>query len=253
MNPYDDDYTMINPRSYQNPITGYWIFMDLNTTTGMWSPHMSTMRAWGQGTLRVYRPCNNPTTLVTMPGHHRWPAMDPRDYGRIASATVPAAWIADNLIHDGITEAGIDSADRCLMEPTHDQMQWALGAMLASTLPPQHPSATDAVAFHATPPTRSVHSSAALALLMLLDASGNAPEQPQPKPPTAATTLPPHVAALVLKEAVAGAATCPITMEPITQESGVVTGCGHVFQRDAVAKWLGEHGTCPECRQPTKI
>jgi hypothetical protein len=241
MNPYDDDYTMINPRSYQNPITGYWIFMDLNTTTGMWSPHISTMRAWGQGTLRVYRPCDNPTTLVSMPGHHRWPAMDPRDYGRIASATVPAAWIADNLIHDGITETGIDSADRCLTsqhDPTHDQMQWALGAMLASTLPP--------------PPTRSIHASAALALLMLLD-TPEQPQHPSTKTTTVATTLPPHVAALVLKEAVAGAATCPITMEPITQSTGVVTGCGHVFQRDAVAKWLGEHGTCPECRQPTKI
>ncbi len=197
---------------------------------------MSTMHAWRSGHIRVYRPSDNPTTLITMPGHFRWPAMDPRDYSRIDSATVPETWVTESLIHEGITEIGVDSADHCLMEPP----VWLMSEM---AVPPQ-----------------SQPSSAVSALLALMGSSHQVPALvslppliPQHKVSAATTTLPTHVSAIVLKEAITSAATCPITMEPITSATGVVTGCGHVFQRDAITKWLGEHGTCPECRQTTKI
>lgn len=74
-----------------------------------------------------------------------------------------------------------------------------------------------------------------------------APPPPQSQPPAA---LPPHIVALVVANAVATGATCPITMEPITAAEAAVTHCGHVFQAAALQTWLLRHPHCPECRAP---
>lgn len=87
----------------------------------------------------------------------------------------------------------------------------------------------------------------ALAALSLLLAT----PEPQEAPPIAA--MPKHVADLVLRDAEARAATCPITMEPIKAADAAVTSCGHVFQRTAIAEWLSTHTTCPHCRQSCAI
>jgi hypothetical protein len=66
---------------------------------------------------------------------------------------------------------------------------------------------------------------------------------PAPRPP-----LPSHVAAILIANAVATGATCPITMEPIQAEAAVATPCGHVFTAAALNNW--QRHTCPECRTP---
>lgn len=56
-------------------------------------------------------------------------------------------------------------------------------------------------------------------------------------------TLPPHIQHLVINAAVATGATCPITMEPITAATAVITPCGHVFGTE-----LTRVSLCPVCR-----
>jgi len=62
-------------------------------------------------------------------------------------------------------------------------------------------------------------------------------------------SLPPHVAALVIRDAVASGNLCPITMESLHPETATVTPCGHVFQAAALHRWLRTNSTCPECRE----
>ena len=61
--------------------------------------------------------------------------------------------------------------------------------------------------------------------------------------------LPKFVADLLIRDAVARNATCPITMEPIQVATATATPCFHVFNADALAAWSASgHSTCPECR-----
>jgi len=61
--------------------------------------------------------------------------------------------------------------------------------------------------------------------------------------------LPKFVADLLIRDAVARNATCPITMEPIQTATATATPCFHVFNADALAAWSASgHSTCPECR-----
>jgi hypothetical protein len=92
------------------------------------------------------------------------------------------------------------------------------------------------------------------AINLLLEAAALAP-RPAPSAPAAPDTrpLPKHIATIVLERAAADGTLCPITMEPITPLSGVVSSCGHVFQAAALKEWLSGHSTCPECRQPCCI
>ena len=76
---------------------------------------------------------------------------------------------------------------------------------------------------------------------------------PSAPPAPALAPLPKHIATIVLERAAADGTLCPITMEPITPSSGVVSSCGHVFQGAALKEWLSGHTTCPECRQPCCI
>ena len=61
--------------------------------------------------------------------------------------------------------------------------------------------------------------------------------------------FPAHLVSPVLEAAVAERKTCPITMEPIQKMGAAITSCGHIFQKEAIQKWLTSHETCPECRQ----
>lgn len=61
--------------------------------------------------------------------------------------------------------------------------------------------------------------------------------------------LPKFVADLLIRDAVARHAICPITMEPIEVATATATPCYHVFNADALASWTASgHSTCPECR-----
>jgi hypothetical protein len=68
--------------------------------------------------------------------------------------------------------------------------------------------------------------------------------------PTAA--VPSFVFDAIARDAVQRGATCPITMEPLTDPSQVaVTGCFHVFDVTALAAWRASgENKCPTCRAP---
>jgi hypothetical protein len=44
--------------------------------------------------------------------------------------------------------------------------------------------------------------------------------------------------------------TCPITRTDFADDSEIrrINGCGHVFSREALGRWLDNHTTCPSCR-----
>jgi len=71
--------------------------------------------------------------------------------------------------------------------------------------------------------------------------------QSQPQSPCP-NSLPKFVADLILRNAAAEGARCPITMDPIEEtEAFTVTACYHVFNAEALQRWLRERSTCPEC------
>jgi len=64
--------------------------------------------------------------------------------------------------------------------------------------------------------------------------------------------LPPHVANIVLADAISKNEICPISSETITRENGSVTSCGHVFCKESIDRWLSTRdskGMCPVCKQ----
>ncbi len=68
-----------------------------------------------------------------------------------------------------------------------------------------------------------------------------------PRPPT--TALPKFVADALITSAISAAATCPITMEPITADTAKVTPCYHIFDKTALAAWIASGNvTCPTCK-----
>ena len=76
---------------------------------------------------------------------------------------------------------------------------------------------------------------------------------PAPAPAAAVVPLPSFVADLIIADAVAKGATCPITMEPLTKETARVTPCYHVFDATALAAWAASNEEsptpiCPQCR-----
>lgn len=100
------------------------------------------------------------------------------------------------------------------------------------------------------PSRERMSTESALAALALLLA---APEPSAPSAPPTVTRMPKHVAELVIRDAEARGATCPITMEPIKSAEAAVTSCGHVFEGAAIKEWLTTHTTCPQCRQPCAV
>lgn len=64
--------------------------------------------------------------------------------------------------------------------------------------------------------------------------------------------LPPHVAKLILADAISKNEDCPISCDKITMENGSVTSCGHVFCKSSLDHWLStsaSKGACPVCKQ----
>lgn len=69
----------------------------------------------------------------------------------------------------------------------------------------------------------------------------------------AVVDLPPHVAPMIIAEAIKQKQACSISFEDISSENACVTTCGHVFTRDSMKEWLKQKSTCPECRKHCRI
>jgi hypothetical protein len=61
--------------------------------------------------------------------------------------------------------------------------------------------------------------------------------------------IPKRIAWLVAEDAAKNNEKCPITMDPISPITASVTSCFHSFDSEAIASWLINHSTCPQCRK----
>jgi hypothetical protein len=85
---------------------------------------------------------------------------------------------------------------------------------------------------------------------------------PLPPPPAVAPSsvaspapFPAFVSAALVADAVRRNLSCPITLEPINPETATVTSCYHVFDADALSRWVAQQPedtppTCPTCKTP---
>jgi hypothetical protein len=63
-----------------------------------------------------------------------------------------------------------------------------------------------------------------------------------------------NIADAMIRDAISQKAQCPISMEPITQDTAAcVAPCYHVFCRESIAQWLERETTCPTCREPCRM
>lgn len=201
-------------RTYIDPTGESLLFYILNPLDGGWYPDDTvTDDIW------IFRPIDRPDIFITLPDRRIWPLMTVAEADAIRSFP-EKPWFHGGSVIDYYPLMTI------LGGQTHypgDQSFIENEGLMALAL------AMD-LTISATPSVTTNSESSA------------------PLPP-----LPPHIVATLLRCAEAEGVTCSITMEPVTVATGAVTACGHYFQKAAVERWLGEHGTCPECRQPTAI
>ncbi len=63
-----------------------------------------------------------------------------------------------------------------------------------------------------------------------------------------------RISTLVIADALASNATCPITMTPLTPTNAVcVAPCYHVFSKEGITPWLSKNVVCPMCREPCSL
>jgi hypothetical protein len=234
-------------RAFMDPDTLDTLLMEWSDQSQGWIPSLQAMENWRAGQLRPYIPTDK-GALITMPGHVEWPYMDPTDTRDIAGL-LTQPWIRDGAATVGLAEEEIDDFDIWRQAPVPRLEQ-------PPVAPPAHWEPALIPSLHYEEPVVSVSIPsiireenmmmlATLASQML--AASTLPvtstERAYGPPP-----LPRHVASLVIADAVARDATCPITMESIVLDDAV-TSCGHVFNRAAIEQWLRSRTTCPECRQ----
>jgi hypothetical protein len=193
-----------------------------------WIPHLPTVAAWRAGHLRIYRPpppsIPNAGTpqIITMPGHVRWSIMTPQEAEEI-HAVIRRPWIPATAAYDSIPESAIADMDPVIARGDIEEL--ARPALLWEDYPLD-------VVLVPPPPEPS------------------APPGPAPPP----TTLPAHVATILISHAVATGAVCPISLTPIDAATAVATLCGHVFDGDTLRAWIERSSSlqrqhvCPECR-----
>jgi len=80
-----------------------------------------------------------------------------------------------------------------------------------------------------------------------------APILPEGPPKYPIDTIPQHIIRALLRDAVMQEEICPITNMELDVSNGAVTSCFHLFNRDAICKWLsmpGSRDKCPVCNCP---
>ena len=79
------------------------------------------------------------------------------------------------------------------------------------------------------------------------------PAIPEDPPKYPIETIPQHIIRAVLRDAVMHEEICPITNMELDISNGAITSCFHLFNRDAICKWLsmpGSRDKCPVCNSP---
>jgi hypothetical protein len=210
------------------------------------TPDTTTHALWRAGAINIYRPGDWPNILVTIDPHgvcteweftdtlpatcqlppsYQWIPYGEVTYGSLTTTELVAfdtwrrnAYTSDTGAHPAHWE---EYARPVLVRPPPPEL----------TLPP-------------APSASSRHDLAAASDLPPSAPPASPPRPPRPQPVTNTPSfLPPHIQRIVIDAAIAAGATCPITMEPITADTAVITPCGHVFGTD-----LTRVSLCPVCR-----
>ncbi len=221
---------------YHNAETHSSLLLTWDTDLDGWITDRDAMAQWIRGETVVYHPTDCPTLYITTsgpdPNFLPWRILTPAEQQRDVREMMPHPWIptaAVVCVHYADIPAHLASYIRTATDTSH-----ILRTVAHLPRPPlPRPPPIEIPAPHEHAPFAALVAAAAYSHAHLVRRS-----------------LPSHIVALVLREAVATGATCPITMDAITATNATVTGCGHVFQTDALARWLEEHDSCPECRDP---
>jgi hypothetical protein len=60
--------------------------------------------------------------------------------------------------------------------------------------------------------------------------------------------IPSHIMSAYIQSLLDKKEVCPITMEPLEQDTLYVTTCGHAMNKGAAERWITQKKTCPVCR-----
>jgi hypothetical protein len=171
---------------------------------------------WRLGVLHIYRPGDWPNILVSVDPHGErtdWEFQSPP-----SSGLPPHPWISYDEVTYGLDDAEIVAFDiwrRDRREQPHPAHWEDYDRPVLARLPhpPLQVNRPDLSAPTAVEQTQSV-------------------------------SLPIHIQRLVIDAAINTNAICPITMEPITTDTAVITPCGHVFGTELTPRVR----LCPVCR-----
>ena len=230
---------------YCDPHTGDLHFLSFHAATAVWETDTSAMDTWRRGFIRLYSIADDINTWISSDSSSiiHWT--------RLPDHIPPPI----RLFHHGIPQSSI------IRTPDEDSALTleALTQQLTDGPVAEHPLFDLQIPTLGLPdnffgPVRP-HPIVPRTPLIQTPQIQTPPQiqiQQIQTPPTQIQqiqSLPPHVAALVIRDAVASGNLCPITMEPLNPETATVTPCGHVFQAAALHRWLRTSSTCPECRE----
>jgi hypothetical protein len=219
------------------PVTTEFLFL----TDGV--PDQIAHTLWRLGVLHIYRPGDWPNILVSVDPHGErteWefqssslrlpPLLRRHDLSAFASSSLPPhPWISYDEVTYGLADTEIVAFDiwrrsgNGRTEP-HPQVWEEYDRPMLVRLP--HAPLAPVLSQPLPPPSAPPAS------------------QPDLSVPEPSSRLPIHIQRLVIDAAIHSRAICPITMEPITADTAIVTPCGHVFGTELT----GHVSLCPVCR-----
>lgn len=204
------------------------------------TPDILTHSLWRVGALNIYRPGDWTDQFTTVDPHGvriDWPFTD----AAIPTHRLPQRpWISYDEVTYGLPSNEIVAFDIWRRDPDAGApaSHWEEYTRPVLVRPPP----PELTLPSPTPSTSSRHDNDAIASFGLTPSAP--PTSPQRVTPITNTSLPVHIQRLVIDAAIATGATCPITMEPITADTAVITPCGHVFGTELTPRV----SICPVCR-----
>ena len=213
---------------YDEPTTEFLLLSD-------GEPDHTAHTLWRLGVLHIYRPGDWPNMLVSVDPHGErtdWEFQappSPRPLPALSRRPLPPhPWISYDEVTYGLADAEIVAFDiwrrgdrREQPYPTH----WdEYDRPVLASLP--HPPLAPTPPRPSAPPAAQQVSQAELSV------------------PAPSGRLPIHIQRLVIDAAITSNTICPITMEPITADTAVITPCGHVFGTELTPRVR----LCPVCR-----
>jgi hypothetical protein len=190
-------------------------------------PDITILELWRTDGLRVYRAIDTPDCLTTVDTHGftiQWPFCSVIEEASLTpTPEIPKPWIPYDVVTDGLRSDELVAFNAWVRRtPTETETETETST---STHPPHWDEFERPMLVSSAPPIQPFEQLA----------------------PLLQQRLPPHIRRLLIDNAIATGATCPLTLEPLTNEdtdTATVTPCGHVF----AAPLPTNLQTCPVCR-----